>query len=172
MNHIECIKAYKSDLQQYSAEQLRYISVSKVWSLGQMYDHLILTALDYLDQVEGCASANEEQAGGKTEVGEQLFRAGAFPAIKIKLPDGPENNPNNLRSKDDLSEGLDLVLKRISEWEDKLKAINPNYKVRHGGFGWLNALEWFSLIGMHSRHHLRQQRELEAAYDLACGSEN
>ncbi|MFF2889307.1 DinB family protein [Paenibacillus sp. NPDC057967] len=172
MNHIECIEAYKSELQQYSAEQLRYISAPKVWSLGQMYDHLILTALDYLDQVEGCASASEEQAGGKTDAGEKLFRAGAFPAIKIRLPDGPENNPNNLRSRDDLSEGLDQVLTRIAEWEGRLKDIHPNYKVRHDGFGWLNAQEWFSLIGMHSRHHLRQQRELEAAYELAGGSEN
>jgi hypothetical protein len=43
----------------------------------------------------------------------------------------------------------------------KVDDINPNYRVEHGGFGWLNAQEWFALVGMHFRHHLRQKYELE-----------
>ncbi|MEC0231749.1 DinB family protein [Paenibacillus alba] len=160
MNYSELIESYKSDLQRYSLDQLRYVSELGVWSLGQMYDHLILAALDYIDKVEICASSNEEQIQGKTEGGAQLFTIGAFPPIKIKLPDGPENNPSNAESKDDLLSGLDLVRKRMSEWEEKLDTINPNYKVKHDGFGWLNAREWLDLVSMHFHHHLRQKDEL------------
>ncbi|WP_342774517.1 DinB family protein [Paenibacillus piri] len=126
-----------------------------------MYDHLILAALDYIDQVERCAASVEEQKLGKTEAGEQLYQLGGFPPIKIKLPDGPENSPSNSESKEDLMRGLDKVLLEMKEWEWKVDTINPNYKVKHDGFGWLNAREWFALVGMHFRHHLRQKSELE-----------
>lgn len=161
LNYSELIDLYKINLQQYSIDQLRHVSDRGVWSLGQMYDHMILTALDYLDQVQRCASMSEEQLQGKTEAGNQLFCAGSFPPIKIRLPDGPENTPSNSETVGDLIRGLDTVLQRMYEWEENLNAINPNYKVRHEGFGWLNAREWFDLVGMHFRHHLRQKAELD-----------
>lgn len=67
-----------------------------------MYDHMILTALDYLVQVQKCASSSEVQPQGKTEAGAQLFCAGSFPPIKIRLPDGPENTPSNSETVDEL----------------------------------------------------------------------
>lgn len=166
MNYLELIDDYKSDLKHYSMNQLRYAPKQGVWSLGQMYDHIILTALDYLDQVEYCASASEEQREGKTEAGIQLFNAGSFPPIKIKLPEGPANTPNNSRTVVDLLSGLDMVVKRMCDWEEKVDTINPNYKVRHGGFGWLTAREWYDLVGMHFLHHLRQKVELEQHFDM------
>lgn len=161
MNYAEVIDLYKSDLTRYSIGQLRYVSEQGVWSIGQMYEHVLLTALHYLDQVQKCASAIEEKRQGKTDAGKQLFEAGSFPAVKIKLPNGPGNTPSNLKTVDDLMRGFDSVLMRMSKWEEKLNTINPNYKVRHDGFGWLNAREWFDLVGMHFRHHLRQKVELE-----------
>ncbi|MGG6312434.1 DinB family protein [Paenibacillus macerans] len=161
MNYSEFIELYKIDLKRYSIDELKYVSGEGVWSLGQMYDHVILAALDYLDQAQKCSSANEEQRQGKTEAGSQLFQAGSFPPVKIKLPEGFGDEPSNSRTVDDLMRGLDIVLKRMTEWEEKVDTINPNYKVRHGGFGWLNAREWFDLVGMHFRHHLRQKAELE-----------
>ncbi|QYR23142.1 DinB family protein [Paenibacillus sp. sptzw28] len=161
MTDEEMIESYKNCLQAYSLEQLRYISAQGVWSLSQMYNHMILTALDYLVHVEICAAAGEEQTLGKTEGGELLFKRGGFPPIKIKLPDGPENSPSNSDSKEDLMSGLDQVLLKLKEWKSKVDIVNPNYKANHDGFGWLNAREWLGLVGMHFRHHLNQKRELE-----------
>ncbi|EFM12496.1 conserved hypothetical protein [Paenibacillus curdlanolyticus YK9] len=161
MSESSLIAIYQNGLHKYSMEQLRSIPEPGVWSLGQMYDHVILTALDYLDQVENCSSANEEQSLGKTEAGEHILRQGGFPPIKIKLPNGPENSPSNTETKEELLRGFDLIIHRMEQWETKLDAINPNYKIQHGGFGWLNAREWFGLIDMHFRHHLRQKNELE-----------
>ncbi|OPA73062.1 hypothetical protein BVG16_30825 [Paenibacillus selenitireducens] len=76
-------------------------------------------------------------------------------------PVGPRNTPNNSEGKDDLICGLDLVLKRMSGWDEKVDTINPNYKVRYDGFGWLNSREWFDLVAMRFRHHLHQKSELE-----------
>ncbi|MBB3110189.1 hypothetical protein FHS18_002256 [Paenibacillus phyllosphaerae] len=160
------IEQYKADLGRYTPDQLRYIDEKGVWSLGQLYDHLILTALDYLEQAQRCASASAEQPEGKTAAGEQLFKNGAFPPIRIKLPDGPSNHPSNERTIDELVQELDRLNGEMSEWEVKMSTINPNCKVKHDGFGWLNAQEWFAMIEMHSRHHLRQKAELEQR--LSC----
>lgn len=161
MRDLKLIETYKSDLQNYSLEQLRYITTEGTWSISQMYDHVILVAMEYLDHVETCATSKEEQKLGKTEFGEHLYKMGGFPPIKIKLPDELNTPPSNSDSKVDLMSRLDQVIQRLRQWESRVDSINPNYKVKHGGFGWLNAREWFDLVGMHFRHHLRQKHELE-----------
>jgi DinB superfamily len=161
MNEFQLIETYKDDLKNYSLEQLRHIPEPGVWSLCQMYDHCILVAQEYLDCVESCAAETEEKERGKTEFGERLFKNGGFPPIKIKLPDELNAPPNNTENNGQLINRLDQLLERLSVWEGKLDAINPNCKIEHGGFGWLNAQEWYDLVGMHFRHHLRQKNELE-----------
>lgn len=164
MSNLKLIETYKHDLQNYSLEQLRYITAEGVWSIGQMYDHVILVAMEYLDNVETCAESKEEQKLGKTEFGEHLYKIGDFPPIKIKLPDELNTPPSNSDSKEDLTNRLDLVMQRLRQWEPRVNTINLNYKIKHEGFGWLNAREWFDLVGMHFRHHLRQKCELEQKF--------
>ncbi|WP_286231863.1 DinB family protein [Neobacillus mesonae] len=158
---VKVIETYKNNLQNYTIEQLRYITAEGIWSIGQMYDHLIVVAHEYLDNVETCASSKEEQLLGKTEFGENLFKNGGFPPIKIKLPDELNSPPNNSDSIENLMSRLDQVIHRVRHWESKVGTINPNYKVNHGGFGWLNAKDWYDLVSMHFVHHLRQKYELD-----------
>jgi len=165
MTYLHLIQTYQDDLHSYSLEQLRHKPILEVWSLGQMYSHIILTSLYYLDNVESCAAASSEQLLGKTAGGDKLFRLGGFPPIRIKLPE-PDNTPSNSESKDELIAGLDQVKQKMMEWDGKIDSINPNYKAQHDGFGWLNAREWFDLISMHFIHHLRQKKELEQNLEL------
>lgn len=167
MNNLKLIEAYKSDLQNYSLEQLRYSSAEGVWSISQMYDHVIVVAHEYLGNVELCAASKEEQELGKTELGEQVAEIGGFPPIKIKLPDELNTPPSNSGSQESLGDRLDEVIQRIRYWESRVDTINPYYKVKHGGFGWLNAQEWLALVEMHFRHHLRQKSELEQKLPLS-----
>lgn len=161
MRELKLINTYKNELQNYSLEQLRYKSEEAVWSIGQMYDHLILVAHAYLDNVEICSTLNNVQLLGKTEFGEQLYKVGGFPPVKFKLPDELNTPPNNSDSKEELTSRIDQVILRLNHWESKVNNINPNYKVKHMSFGWLNAREWYDLVEMHFRHHLRQKDELE-----------
>ncbi len=158
----EILIAFRNDLPKYSPEQLQRIPAEGVWSIGQMYDHIILVAHEYLDHVEECAALKEEQVEGKTPTGEQLMKDGGFPPIKIRLPDEMNAPPNNSDSGEKLASRIDEVIKRLEQWEVPVESINPNVKVKHGGFGWLNAKEWVDLVEMHSRHHLRQKEELES----------
>jgi hypothetical protein len=165
MNRIRLLETYKRDLDHYTPEQLRFIPATGVWSIGQMYDHLILVAHEYLDNMEACAASLEEGSLDKTPFGERLFRAGGFPPIKIRLPDEMNSPPDNSGRKEELIARMEEVLQRVERWESKVEAVNPNLKVEHGGFGWLNAKEWYALVEMHFRHHLRQKAELESHLD-------
>ncbi|WP_341202464.1 DinB family protein [Planomicrobium okeanokoites] len=161
MNGKEVLSIFKNELGKYSQEQLRHIPREGVWSIGQMYDHIILVAHEYIDNAQICASLSECQPFGKTPAGERLFEDGGFPPIKIRLPDEMNAPPNNTDSKEILETRMEEVIERLVQWESNLALIHPNKKVEHGGFGWLNAKEWLELVEMHSRHHLRQKKELE-----------
>lgn len=161
MNDDQLLITFKSELSNFSLEQLRYISAIGVWSIGQMYDHLIVVANEYLDNMETCSTLNKEQPLGKTQFGEELYRNRGFPPIKIRLPDELNSPPNNSNDKEDLITRMDQLIERLSHLKSKVDYINPGYKVEHGGFGWLNAREWCDLVGMHFRHHLRQKDELK-----------
>ncbi|MHA7582822.1 hypothetical protein ACX12E_20895 [Paenibacillus vandeheii] len=90
----------------YSIDQLRFKSQEDVWSIGQMYIHVIDVAEEYIDHIQTCTMATQEKHGGKTEDGTKAFIEKAWPDVRVKL-------------------------------EDPYQAC----KVRHGWFGWLNALE-------------------------------
>ncbi|MCZ8541815.1 DinB family protein [Psychrobacillus psychrodurans] len=161
MSDNQLLITFRSELSNFSLEQLRYISAVGVWSIGQMYDHLIVVANEYLDNMETCSTLNKEQPLGKTQFGQELYRNRGFPPIKIRLPDELNSPPNNSNSMEDLIIRMDQLIERYSQLKSKVEYINPCYKVEHGGFGWLNAREWCDLVGMHFRHHLRQKDELK-----------
>lgn len=161
MSGKEVLFIFKKELAKYSQEQLGHVPQEGVWSIGQMYDHIILVSHEYLDNVQICASLSECQPFGKTPAGERLFEDGGFPPIKIRLPDEMNAPPNNTDSKEILQTRMEDVIERLVHREMNMASINPNNKVEHGGFGWLNAKEWLELVEMHSRHHLRQKKELE-----------
>ncbi|GGD59154.1 DinB family protein [Paenibacillus nasutitermitis] len=165
MKYQTLITEYEDDLQHYSPEQLKHVTEQGVWSLGQLYGHLIDVAQEYLDKVEACKTSGADQPLGKTEAGEQLFRNGGFPPVRIKLPDFLDR-PSNVQTKEDTTTALHQLQLKMMECEGQLDALNPDYKVEHGGFGWLNGREWFDLIEMHFRHHLRQKSELEQKLGL------
>lgn len=161
MTGIDCLLHLHQELDRYSEDELHYISRPGVWSLGQMYDHILLVAHEYLDEVEACASCTTRSAAGKTPYGEELFRQAAFPPVKIRLPDEMNAPPNNTDSADQLRHRLVQLVERMESWSARLDQIDPTSKTEHGGFGWLNACEWYQLIEMHTRHHFRQKQELE-----------
>ncbi|MEN8698594.1 DinB family protein [Bacillus infantis] len=153
--------SYKQSLGKYTVEQLRKIPADGVWSLAQMYDHVIVVAHEYLDEAEACAAVDPVQSRGKTEFGEKLFRDGGFPPVKIRLPDEMNQPPDNSGTPASLLERLAELEKRMEGVGKKLHKVHSNLKREHGGFGWLNAKEWHQLAEMHFRHHLRQKGELE-----------
>lgn len=90
----------------------------------------------------------------------KAFAEREWPNIRVKL----EQSPNATRTpegKDEIKAGLEKVLEKLAYWADCIDEVNPACKVRHGWFGWLNAREWFEMVGMHSKHHFWQKAILD-----------
>ncbi|BFT72720.1 DinB family protein [Paenibacillus sp. P36] len=154
------IQQYMENLDKYSIEQLRYKSEENVWSIGQMYIHVIEVAKEYIGHIETCTKATREEPEDKTGDGLKAFAEKEWPNIRVKL-DQPPNETRNPDTKDEIVAGLEQVLVMLANWTSRVEEANPACKVRHGWFGWLNARDWFEMVGMHSRHHLRQKEILD-----------
>lgn len=154
------IEDYIRDLDRYSIEQLQFKCDEDVWSVGQMYIHVIEVAKEYIGHIETCTKALQEEAEGKTEDGMKALTEKEWPNIRVKLEESP-NATRNPESKDEIMVGLEQVVEELVYWKDYVDEADPACKVFHDWFGWLNASEWFDMVGMHSRHHLRQKAKLD-----------
>ncbi|MFV0941534.1 DinB family protein [Bacillus pacificus] len=154
---------YIDELERYSIEQFRIKPSAEEWSLGQMYNHLISTTRMQLDAIAKCRTELPSVTNKKTDMGEKVYMMGAFPDIKIKLPDHPGYTPENPANKEDVQKQLLELITIVKDIEPTLSSIPSDCKVEHPGLGYLHAAEWFQLIFMHFAHHLRQKERLENA---------
>ena len=157
------IDGYITSLDGYSEEQFAHKEAEDIWSLGQMYEHLILTAsYFFLANTQRCLDQRKGQLGGeKNQYGDNLYKYNQFPPIKIKIPEVLRGPEPVAKAK---SEYRALLEKNLSDAQNMIGSVQNDsgeYKCIQPAFGWLNAHEWYHLMEMHFRHHLRQQVELE-----------
>lgn len=158
----QVVTYYIEELSKYSLDEFTRKPSEDEWSLGQMYNHLIKCTLDlHLKAIEQCANGNASEGGKKTEIGESIFKEGTFPPIKVKGPDTPDFTPPNPTGKEAVKEGLLQTNEKMREIERKLSDIPASQKGQHRAMGYLNAEEYFQLIEMHFRHHLRQKERID-----------
>ncbi|BAU28739.1 DinB family protein [Aneurinibacillus soli] len=161
----EISTTYLQELDHFGLEQLTRKPAESEWSLGQMYMHLINSALYMqLRNVEACRNQIGQHVSTveeKTENGEAIFAQGSFPPIRIQVPSSKEYTPLQPESKEQIGTGLKRVLDQMRELEPTLDAIPLAYTARHPRLGALHAKEWYMLVEMHYRHHLRQKERIE-----------
>lgn len=165
----ETVHIYLQELDGFSLEELQYRQAEDEWSIGQMYQHLIQSALVmHLRNIEQCLSLIGEAGAsraGKMRAGTAIFEQGSFPPIRIQVPPSPQYTPDQPATKEQLIQGLDNVTQQMRQIEPVLGESSPIYTISHPSFGGLNAEEWFLLIEMHYRHHLRQLHRLKQSLE-------
>ncbi|MEH7308577.1 DinB family protein [Neobacillus drentensis] len=172
MNTMEALQRFKvlafhylGELDNFSMEQLKRQPSEDEWSIGQMYQHLINSALYmHLRNIEHCIMQGKNAMVSpteKTREGAAIFEQNGFPPIRIKVPHSPQYTPEQPESKEQLIQGLNTVIHRMEETEPKLEKAPKQNTVSHPRFGALHAKEWFLLIEMHFRHHLLQLDRLK-----------
>jgi hypothetical protein len=86
---------------------------------------------------------------------------GRFLPIRIKVPASPEYTPVQPDGIIQIRERLDVLKAEMTRTAARLQSARESGKTKHPAFGYLNAQEWFQLIDMHFRHHLRQKKRLD-----------
>lgn len=166
----EISKHYVQELDKYSLTELCRKPSENEWSLGQMYLHLPHSTLNLqLSLAEQCMAlgGGSEEGGGKTEAGHAVFEQGSFPPVRIQVPADLQYTPPQPESKEQLVAKLEEARRRMHEIGASLQGIDPERLQRKAthpavAFGALNAVEWFTMVEMHYRHHLLQKERLDA----------
>lgn len=176
MSFEETVERYLSELTNLSMEQLVQTTSEEEWSLGQMYMHLIQSALFmHLRNAGQCLAeggAAPDATAEKTERGKAAFEQGSFPRVRIRVPASPQYTPQQPESKEQLIEGFSRVVEQMKHMESALSQAAGSSTVLHPGFGALNAAEWFQLVEMHYRHHLLQLERLKSELNISQGTYN
>ncbi|AOZ94541.1 hypothetical protein PNBC_11330 [Paenibacillus crassostreae] len=156
---------YIHELDQFNLDQLKQKPSDNEWSIGQMVQHLISSALYMqLRNLDQCLVPNEElkvPQALKSEVGATVFGQGSFPPIRIQVPPSAQYTPEQPENKEQLIQGLHTVIQRMKEIEPILVQASKENTMPHPSFGGLCAEEWFLLVEMHYRHHLLQLDRLK-----------
>jgi DinB superfamily len=159
----EVLEIYKSSLEKYSDTVFEYKHNEDTWSLGQMYEHIFGSSQKFfLANTKRCLEQRNGQEGGEVnEKGKQLMAAGAFPNIKIKVPEAVKSEII-ANTKVSYFDAIEAVKTSANSMVDALRSDAGTYRIAHPVFGFLNANEWFLNLEMHNRHHIKQKTELEA----------
>ncbi|MBL7994327.1 DinB family protein [bacterium] len=155
-------------LDTYSEEQFTKKPDADSWSIGQAYNHLIAgTNRFHLQHIGLCLDGKgKEMKGGKKFPGKFVFLTGSFPAAKIKVPPSEAYTPKQPAGIAEMRSGLTQLMEKMRETSAKIAAASDSMKTEHPAFGYLNAHEWFAMIEMHFRHHLRQKKRLDQFLDI------
>ena len=155
---------YLNELPKYTLEQMTRKPSEDEWSLGQMYIHLVGSALFMqLRNLELCREQESTSVSNeRSEMVKAIFAAGSFPPERIRVPASPQYTPKQPESLEEMAQGLRAVIARMREIEPTLAAIPADRMVAHPRMGLLNAVEWFIIVEMHYRHHLLQKERLDS----------
>lgn len=150
------------ELDYYGSNQFRTPVPKQDWTIGMFYDYLINSTLSfYIPKIEACLKTSASNTDGKKKVkGKFMFWYGRVPAI-IKYKDisnySPVQPENPAKIKDNLYRFIKVMNKMAHEID---KAANQG-KVEHTELGLLSALEWYKLIEMNFKYHLKTKFELD-----------
>lgn len=156
----EVYNVWSEALKMYQEAEITKKGTDDHWSIGQIYLHLINSTLRFHGkQIELCVSSKKDSSKRKNFKGFMVYTIlGKFPPVKIRVPASADYTPAVPMSKKEVESGLVEVMKMMLIWKDLL-ITDLGGKTPHPGFEYLNAYEWFKLVPMHWRHHLRQKND-------------
>lgn len=157
---------WKAALDTYSDTQLRTQPAPDEWSIGQVYIHILRSALFFHSkQVEACLQTSDNSNEPTHPQAVLMFEQGSMPPDRISVPASPQYTPPQPESKAQiltLFGEVEAMMKRLSEEIDAVvSAGKPLGKTPHPRFQFFSAMEWFQLIEMHYRHHLHQKGRID-----------
>jgi hypothetical protein len=160
--YVQIAALWESELEKYSDEQFAVKPSPESWSIGQVYEHLVMGGLNYHSkQIEQCMLSDENQCARKTFSGTLIFLLHAFPPIRIKVPPSPTYTPKQPENKERIKAGLRLLKKKLQDLSGDMDHAVHSGKTKHRALGYLDAQEWYRLIVMHFRHHMRQKKRID-----------
>lgn len=156
------VEIWEKEFDKYDVTQLTQKENSESWSIGQLYKHLIDGTLNFhLQQVKKCINSDENKSKKKNFKGFLTYNIlKGFPPIKIKVPASETYTPKQAQNIEELKNGFQKLKQEMRNTFENFEKDKKG-KIEHPGLSYLNASEWFRLIPMHFKHHLRQKENID-----------
>jgi DinB superfamily len=157
------LDTWEQTLNDYSETDFLKKPADDAWSIGQVYNHLIgATNRFHLKQVEICLENTDNTNQSKKMPGRVTYFLGSIPPIKVKVPPSPEYTPPQPKDMATVKTNLQALRPKMAEMAAVLsEKQGKTGKTAHPAFGFLDAFEWFQMVEIHFRHHLRQKERLD-----------
>ncbi len=159
----ETVLLYSRELERYNDQQFNTKKTETTWSVGQMYEHLVSSAYNlFFKKIKACLTHQYGSLEGeKNKDGMKMYSYGSFPPIKIEMPEVWRGPQPVARPRQEYSAALASFLADVRQLGEQVAKDDGAYKTNHPALGMLTAEEWYQLLEMHFRHHLRQKKELD-----------
>lgn len=152
------LEVWLAALDSYDDAAWRRAPADDVWSIGQVYAHLVDAGTSFgIDKIEKCFERRGEKSK-KTFAGYLVFLIGRIPPVRVKAPF--KGYAPQLREKSEARAALLEVKRRLHEVAPRI--ADAGGTAGHPFLGKLNAREWLIFSEMHLRHHLRQKKRIDA----------
>jgi hypothetical protein len=131
---------------------LRAPNISQ-WSVGNQLEHILISNQLILQQILH-NSAREPESGKRLSwIGRLVLFIGVIPRGRGKAPDFSKPTECSLESLNDQLEKMESHLLTAEQNENVLS--QSRYAFPHPIFGMMTVPQWFQLMTLHTRHHLK-----------------
>ena len=158
-------KILLQDLEKYNDEPFVKRPDVDQWSMGELYNHLLLAGNWQIAMVNKCIAKDGGRDGGsKTFAGLWVFQFGSIlgkqknVSIKKKYP------PEIPKKVADVKDKLLKLIKDMNIMNSEVISLEKKqlkYTVKHPRFGELNAHDWYRFSQIHFKHHRSQKKRIE-----------
>lgn len=154
-------KYWLKELDFYGTNQFKKKVNPTSWTIGQIYDHLLIYSQEvHLKAIQECLQMKDSNIKeGKSLKGMIQFAYGGY--LPFKYKSNPYKEPSQPLSTEKVKDDFYRFLKVVYKVAKEIDYKKPTKKVKHPSLGYLSAEEWFQLIEMHFRHHVRQKKKLD-----------
>jgi hypothetical protein len=160
--YLKIAALWESELEKYSDEQFAMKPSQESWSIGQVYEHLVMGTLNYhIKQIEECLVNDENPQAKKSFLGKLIYTIDSFPPVRIKVPPSPTYTPKQPENKERIKAGMRLLKKKLQDLSVEIDHAVHFGKTKHRALGYLGAKDWYRLIVMHFRHHMLQKKRID-----------
>jgi hypothetical protein len=154
-------KYWLKELDFYGNNQFKKKVTNTSWTIGQIYDHLLKYSQEiHVKAIQECLATKDVNAKqGKSFKGFLQFSYGSY--LPFKHKSNPYKEPGQPLSTEKVKDDFYRFLKLIYKIAKEIDYKKPAAKVKHPSLGYLSAEEWFKLMEMHFRHHVKQKKKLD-----------
>jgi hypothetical protein len=160
---LKVAKYLLKELDYYGANQFKQKVENQEWTIGEYYDFLINSTLNYyIPNVNKALKANDGNSEGKKKFkGKLLFWYGRVPAI-VKYQDTSDYKPVQPEGTEKVKDTFYRFIKIMNKAAQEIDSAGASQsKIEHPTLGMLSALEWYRLIEINFKHHLRIKYEMD-----------